>query len=412
VDWDVVVVGGGAAGLVAAQRAAARGRRTLLLEKNRRPGVKILMSGGTRCNLTQATDSRGIVAAFGPQGRFLHSALAQLGPQDLVALVEQEGVPMKVEPGGKIFPVSNRATDVLAAFLARLDRSGCTLALDEPLLDIQKTASGFELATSKRRLTTENLIITTGGKSYPRSGTTGDGYSWAKKFGHTVVSPRPALVPLIVPLDWIRDLQGVTVPDVRLRLLTVGTSSPSTKLDQRRGSLLFTHFGLSGPVALDISTSVTARLEKEKLALEIDFLPETSESSLDDQLCRRSSAAGKRHLAALLPQDLPRRLADALIAQAGVHANLTGAQLTRQQRTTLAQAIKRTIVPIAETRGFDKAEVTAGGVALDEVDPRTMQSRLVPNLYWAGEVLDLDGPIGGYNFQAAFSTGWLAGLRV
>ncbi|MGE5190865.1 MAG: FAD-dependent oxidoreductase, partial [Deltaproteobacteria bacterium] len=183
-DWDAVVVGAGAAGLLAATRAAERGRKTLLIEKNRRPGVKILMSGGTRCNLTQATDERGIVEAFGAHGKFLHSALASLGPRDLVELIEAEGVLTKTEPTGKIFPVSDKAADVLGALLRRLERSGCVLATAEPVHAIDRTSSRFQITTGRRALTAAALAITTGGCSYPGCGTTGDGYQWAAKFGH------------------------------------------------------------------------------------------------------------------------------------------------------------------------------------------------------------------------------------
>lgn len=406
-DWDVTVVGAGAAGLVAAERAAARGLRTLLLEKNKRPGVKILMSGGTRCNLTHATDARGIVAAYGPSGRFLHSALAQLGPWDLVALVENEGVATKVEETGKIFPVSNHATDVLAAFVARLGRTPCELALDEPVLGVERFDNGFRLRTSKRELTTQKLVVTTGGKSYPGSGTVGDGYGWAEAFGHTVVPPRPALVPITTNVDWARELKGITIPDAVLRLLPADGDKP---LDTRRGSLLFTHFGLSGPVALDISRAVTAQPRPHELRLEIDFLPGQNESQLEELLKREAMASGKRQLSAILPPELPNRLAIALIEAARLAPDLRAAELSKPSRAALVAAIKRQTLPISGTRGFSKAEVTAGGVALDEIDSRSMQSKLVPGLYWAGEVIDLDGPIGGYNFQAAFSTGWLAGL--
>ena len=194
-DWDTVVVGAGAAGLLAAARAAERGKRTLLLEKNRHPGAKILMSGGTRCNLTHATDARGIVAEFGPAGRFLHSALAALSPQDLVELFEREGVRVKVEQEtGKIFPASDKAADVLDALLRRLQRSGATLALEEPLCELERPDAeqgGFRLQTAKRSLLTPSVVITTGGQSYPGSGTSGDGYRWAAALGHTIVPPRP-----------------------------------------------------------------------------------------------------------------------------------------------------------------------------------------------------------------------------
>src|SRR6516164_2244884 len=217
--WDVVVAGAGAAGVMAAIRAAELGRRVLLLEKNRKPGVKILISGGTRCNLTHATDNRGIVAGYGPPGRFLHSALAALSVQDTIDLFEAEGVATKVEETGKVFPVSNKALDVLEALLRRLRRSGATLALEEPVRDLQVREPGFALTTPQRALGARRVILTTGGRSYPGSGTTGDGYALAARFGHTLVPPRPALVPVTVAVPWVRDLRGVTVPDVGVRVL-------------------------------------------------------------------------------------------------------------------------------------------------------------------------------------------------
>src|SRR5436190_9802150 len=241
--WDVVVVGAGAAGLLAAISAAEHGARVLLLEKNRKPGVKILMSGGTRCNLTHATDNRGIVEAYGPPGRFLHSALAAFSVQDTIDFFEAEGVATKVEETGKVFPVSNRAIDVLDALLRRLHRSGATLALQEPVLDLRRTDAGFVLTTPIRVLDAARVIVTTGGRSYPASGTTGDGYGFAARFGHTLVPPRPALVPVTVAVPWVADLRGVTVPDVGVRVL-----EEDRPLAGRRGSLLFAHFGLSGPV--------------------------------------------------------------------------------------------------------------------------------------------------------------------
>src|SRR5437016_3193878 len=207
--WDVVVIGAGAAGLLAAVRAAERGRRTLLLEKNRKPGVKTLTSGGTRCNVTHATDNRGIVEAYGPPGRFLHSALAALSVQDTVDLFEAEGVPTKVEETGKVFPVSNKATDVLDALLRRLHRSGATLALAESVLDLRPDPPGFALATPHRTVRAARVVLTTGGRSYPGCGTTGDGYAFAARLGHAIVTPRPALTPVRVQAPWVADLRGV-----------------------------------------------------------------------------------------------------------------------------------------------------------------------------------------------------------
>ncbi len=402
--WDVVVVGAGAAGLLAAIRAAERGRRTLLLEKNRQAGVKILMSGGTRCNITHATDNRGIVEAFGPPGRFLHSALAALSVQETVELIEAEGVPTKVEETGKVFPVSNKAADVLNALLSRLRRSGATLALEEPVQDLRPHDGSFALTTSRRMVTASSVILTSGGQSYPGSGTTGDGYGFTARLGHTIIAPRAALVPVTVAAPWVADLRGVTIPDVSVRVW-----EDSICLARRRGSLLFAHFGLSGPVVLDVSRVISRHTRPESLMLEIDFLPNLVEPALDEFLRSEAIASGKKQLAGILTGQLPRRLCETLLALVGMPGDRKAAGLKKADRSKLAEAVKRLRLPITGTLGFKKAEVTTGGVALDEIDSRTLQSKQVPGLFIAGEVLDLDGPIGGYNFQAAFSTGWLAG---
>jgi len=269
-DYDAIVVGGGAAGLFAAIFAAERGRRVLLLEKGRKAGVKILMSGGTRCNITHDCDNRGIVEAFGSNGRFLHSALAAFGPKDVLAFFHAEGVMTKVEDTGKIFPVSDRAVDVLDAILRRLDRSRAKLALAEPALSVEKIAEGgFRVSTGTRQLTCEHLLITTGGLSYPGCGTTGDGYGFARQFGHTVTATRPALVPLTVNAAWVPELKGITVPQAGLKVF-----DPENKLlDARKGSMLFAHFGLTGPAPLDVSRAVSGHATPNRLSLEMDFLP-------------------------------------------------------------------------------------------------------------------------------------------
>ncbi len=402
--WDVVVIGAGAAGMMAAIAAAEGGRRVLLLEKNRRPGVKILMSGGTRCNITHAATNRDIVDAFGPPGRFLHSALAALSVDQTVAFFETEGVATKVEETGKVFPVSNRARDVLDALLRRLDRSGARLSTGEPLRELAPGEGGWVVTTSTRTIRTPRVILTTGGQSYPGSGTTGDGYALAARLGHRIVTPRPALVPITTNVPWVAELRGVTLPDVAVRILD-GTRA----LAVRRGSLLFAHFGLSGPVILDVSRVVSGHPAPATLTLEVDLLPGEKEPALDERLRVETAASGKKQLAGMLSADLPRRLGEAILEQAGLPTDRRAAALSRADRQRLIGVLKRLCLTITGTLGFGRAEVTAGGISLDEVDSRTMMSKRTPGLYLAGEVLDLDGPIGGYNFQAAWSTGWLAG---
>jgi predicted flavoprotein YhiN len=430
--WDVAIIGGGPAGLMAAVRAAERGRKTILLDKNGEAGAKILLSGGTRCNLTHAADARGIVEAFGPNGRFLHSALAALSPQQVVDLFEAEGVPTKVEPGGKVFPASDRAADVRDALLHRAKRAGCTLAMAEPLVELTRATSGadipvcpieknepgrqeclphcddrgFRLVTAQRTIEAEKLLLATGGRSYPSCGTTGDGYRFAAALGHRIVEPHPALVPITSHAPWVLALQGITLPDVSVAVVE------SKPLAVCHGPLLFTHFGVSGPVILDLSHVVSGHAQPATLLLRCDLLPDVTEAELEERLAREQASAGKRHVGSLLDHWLPHRVGETIVALSGAAPNSPVGEFSKAQRRRLVQTVKQLDIPVAGTMGFRKAEVTAGGVSLDEVDSRTMQSKLVANLYFAGELLDLNGPEGGYNFQAAFSTGWLAGESV
>ena len=406
-DYDLVVLGAGAAGMMAASRAAARGRSVLVLEKSTKAGVKILMSGGTRCNLTHDATADEIADSFEElsgkqQSRFLRHALHHLPPDALVALFEAAGLATKVERTGKVFPQSDRALDVQQTLIGMVIETGAELALGEPAKDVDLSDGRFVVATSKRHVVAEKLLIAVGGQSYPGCGTVGDGYAWAKRFGHRIVAPRPALAPLKADAPWAAELQGTTVPDARLSIAS-GAAKPDLV---RRGSLLLTHFGLSGPVAMDASRAVMLNPTAGDWRARCDFLPSTKEESLDQHL---RDADGGKTLIGLLAERLTRRLASALLENANTPHDRRLAEMSRAERNRVIASIKRTEVPLLGSLGFKKAEVTAGGVDLSEVNPRTMESRLQPGLYFAGEVLDVDGPIGGYNFQAAFSTGALAG---
>ncbi|MCO6045421.1 NAD(P)/FAD-dependent oxidoreductase [Aeoliella sp. ICT_H6.2] len=404
---EVIVVGAGAAGLMAAIRAAERGKRVLLLEKNTKPGVKILMSGGTRCNLTHAADRRTLTDAFPRhQARFLRSPLAALGPEELVDRFHVEGLATKVESTGKVFPTSNRALDVQRTLLGMFQRAGAKLVLGVAVTGIEPAVDGFVVSTDADEYHCRSVVLATGGQSYPGCGTTGDGYAWAKSLGHSIVPPRPALVPLKTTDDWAHELSGLTLPDVGVSITKPGERKP---LAARRGSLLFTHIGLSGPVAMDLSREVTAHARSAGLQVVCDFLPDRTQEQLLDELRQLS---GRRVIRGLVAEWLPTRLADALVVQAGVPLDRVAAELSKAERQSLIDQIKRSKFDVNGTLGFAKAEVTAGGVSLSEVDSRDMQSKCTPGLYLVGEVLDIDGPIGGYNFQAAFSTGWLAGDSV
>jgi predicted Rossmann fold flavoprotein len=431
-DYDVTILGAGAAGLMAATRAAECGARVLIVEKNRRPGVKILMSGGTRCNITNArglrrleavsgpidptydpTQSRGIRAvpqAFGDNGAFLGPSLRRFDVDATVRMFEDAGVATKIEGNGKIFPRSDRATDVLDALVMRLERSGACLRCQSPVLEIERTTSEpggdfyFKVKLPDSTVTSKRVIVGVGGTSYPGCGTIGDGYAIARSFGHTIVDPRPALVPLRVGADWVPALRGLSLQDVVASV----HDRRYERLQERREAVLFAHFGLSGPAILDVSRAVARRGDPESLILQLDLVPSLSRDELDRGL-QTSCRQGRRALVTLLPAELPRRLTECVLLLAAIPENRMGPDLSRDERQRLLAALKGLSLPILGTLGFEKAEVTSGGVALGEVDPKTLESRLIPGLYFAGEVLDLDGLIGGYNFQAAWSTGWLAG---
>jgi predicted Rossmann fold flavoprotein len=431
-DYDVAVLGAGAAGLIAAARAAECGARVILLEKNRRAGVKILISGGTRCNITNARGlrrlepvggpidpaydpglcrgARAIQQAFGTNGGFLGPSLRRLDVDATVRLFEEAGVATKVEGNGKVFPASDRAVDVLEALLRRLDRSGAILrclspaAAVDPIEDDSGGPAGFAVRLPDSTVIANRVIVTVGGRSYPGCGTTGDGYEIAQRLGHAIVETRPALVPIRVVPEWVADLRGVTLPDVVAAI----QAADGSLLQERREAVLFAHFGLTGPAILDVSRAVTRSIEPGRLTLRLDLFPCVPREGLDRNL-QSSSRQGRRPVLSLVPELIPRRLAESLLVASGIPRERMSPELSREERLRLVAAIKGLSLPIRGTLGFEKAEVTSGGVSLQEVDPRTLESRLVPGLHFAGEVLDLDGLIGGFNFQAAWSTGWLAG---
>ena len=425
--FDVAVIGAGAAGLVAAFRAAERGSTVVLLEKNRRPGVKILMSGGTRCNLTnarglrslrgisgpidpnydpkEARGARSIQAAFGENGPFLAPALRALTVEKTVEMFEAEGLPTKVEGNGKLFPASDRAVDVLAALMRRLERSGVALRVHSPALAVDDLSDGgFSIDTPQGRVEASRVIVAVGGLSYPGCGTTGDGYAIARRFGHTIVEAKPALVPIRVDVPWVSDLRGLTIPDGVAGVI----DEEGRNLLSRRESVLFAHFGLTGPAILDVSRAVTRHDRATSLSVTLDLEPSRRADVLDSEL-QATCRSGKNLVVNLLPDHLPRRLAEAVILTSGIPLDRRGPDLSREERKRLVAGLKGLMIPVAGTLGFAKAEVTSGGVRLDEVDPNRLESLRRPGLHFIGEVLDLDGLIGGYNFQAAWSTGWLAG---
>lgn len=404
----MIVIGAGAAGMMAAAEASKRGARTCVLEKANKSGVKILMSGGTRCNVTHDCDTSGIAEAFGKNGRFLRQALDRFGPADIISLLKKRGVETKVESTGKVFPVSDRALDVCLALEKRMLDHGATLRLGTAVQNVLYSEGTFKVVLPQETLSCDRVIVTVGGMSYPGCGTTGDGYAWLKGFGHSIVSPRPALVPIVAGVEWTWNLQGLTLPDAHVTINKVGVKKKKGELATRIGSLLFTHFGFSGPAAMDVSRAIPED-DVSQIELRINALQDWNDDRFASWMHDKRSSSGNRQISTVLSEIVPRNLATALIASAQLDGETRVCEVNNRASTAICEGLLRTRVPIQGTRGFKKAEVTAGGVSLKEVDPRTMQSKLTSGLYVAGEILDLDGWIGGYNFQSAFSTGFVAG---
>jgi len=405
-ETDFLVLGAGAAGLIAATFSARCGVRTLVLEKGRQTGIKIRIAGGGHCNLTHDCSVRAMLAGFGAAAPFLEPSMKAWSPRAVRRHFERIGVPTYVGERGKVWPVSRSAREVRDALESEARAAGAAIRLNTGAEAVEReSGGGFTVRTPAGRVRCRRLLITTGGQSYPRTGTTGDGYRFAAALGHGLVEPVPALVPITVEDRWARELPGISLPGVRLRFL----GQDGKERGRSAGPLLLTHTGFSGPAALDLGGRV-ARHGKPGV-LEVDWQPDLAPEALDRAL---QTAATRAHRSArdLLSPWLPERLARALAEVARLPHDRTTSQLRGEERRVLVQTLKATRLTVTGTLGFARAEVTAGGIPLDEVNPVTMASERAPGLYIAGEVLDYDGLLGGYNLQAAFCTGKAAGLAV
>lgn len=411
---ELIVVGAGAAGLWAAAVGARAGRRTLVLEKTPRAGTKVLASGGSRCNLTTSLPPLEAARLFGTKGeRFLRRAFSSLPPIAVRGHFEALGVPTEEAPLDKVFPSSQRAVDVRDALLRDARDAGAEFCYDCAVIDVRKEGELWcvELESGEV-LRAPRLLLSPGGMSYARTGTTGDGYAWLERLGCELVEPVPALAPLASDAEWVHELSGIAVQDAQVKL----TDTNGKLIGRRERPVLFTHRGLSGPGAMDLSVHVARAIAEAarkghappSFWFSIDLCPTLERELLRTRLIEAAGRPGSPRLARALDGDLPRRLIDAACRQAGLEPNPLAASITKPQRHALVEALKGLDVPITGTLGFDLAEVTAGGLALHEVSPATMEVRAHPGLYVFGELLDLDGPIGGLNFQSAFATAELA----
>jgi len=409
---DVLVLGAGAAGLWCAEVAARGGREVVVLEKVSRTGTKVLASGGTRCNITTTLGPEEAARLFGPKGeRFVRSGFRSLPPSAVRERFEGWGVPTEVAPLEKIFPASGNAKDVRDALEGAARGAGAEVQLEAGARSIERDGGLWVVRTEDDRAWRASaLVVAVGGKSYPKTGTTGDGYPWLEALGLEVVEPVPALVPLTSPESWVHALTGIAWQGGEARL----EDHDGRVLQRRRRPLMFTHRGVSGPAAMDLSHHVArAQPESGALRLKLDFFPDLDREELRGALVASAGLPGaprlQRALGSMETGPMPRRLFDAVAESASLPGDVTVNALDRQMRHALVEAMKGLSVPVQGTVGWDHAEVTAGGLALREVNPRTMAVNRCPGLFVVGELLDLNGPIGGLSFQAAFATAQLAG---
>ena len=404
----IVVAGAGPAGLMAAATAAEYGAQVALIEKNPRVGKKLRITGKGRCNLTTSVDSSELVKGFPGNGRFLHSAFHEFSNTDLVEFFHQRGLKTKVERGSRVFPVSDQAEDVVNVLLENARRVGVETLHSTKVNELQfKNGKFIGVDSNKGNIAGDAVIVATGGMSYPGTGSTGDGYPWAEKLGHRIIEPRPGLVPLQVAENWTEDLEGLTLKNVKARAFT----GQGKLINEEFGELTFANFGLSGPIILSMSHKVGEYLIKtqQPATVKLDLKPALEEEKLDHRVQRDFGKYSRKMFKNALNDLLPQKLIPVIINLSGIEAEKECHQVTRRERLELVRLLKNLTLTVHSTRPIAESIVTAGGVNVKEVNPKTMESRLVQGLFFAGEILDVNGYTGGYNLQAAFSTGFVAG---
>ncbi len=401
----MIIVGGGASGLMAAGRAAEQGRRVLLLEKMGRVGVKLSLTGKGRCNLTNGGDLPTFISSFRHNGKFLYNVFSRFFNDDLISFFASRGLPVIEERGRRIFPASSRAQDVVRVLRFYAQSEGAILQIHSPVREIlagDGRVTGVRTDTS--RFEAPRVILATGGSSYPQTGSSGDGFRMAEKLGHTIQRLRPALVPLEVEEPFVRELPGVGLKNVKVTLVTEGR-----KAGEEFGEMLFTHFGVSGPIILTLSGLVVDRLSNAHVDLSIDFKPALSLEQVESRLMREFQEHHQKRIVNILDHLLPRRLVPIFIQRAGIPSQVKGNEVSAAARKRLLHLLKDWRLTVKGPRPLAEAIITAGGISVKEVHPLTLESRIIRGLHFCGEILDVDGKTGGYNLQAAFSTGWVAG---
>lgn len=407
---EILVIGGGAAGMIAAVAASKRGHHVVLLEKNEKLGKKVFITGKGRCNVTNAADIETLLANVCSNEKFLYSAFYGYDNQAVMDFLEKEGCPLKVERGDRVFPVSDHSSDVIGAFQRCLKKQGVDIRLNTEVKKLlwedapEKKVTGVSLKNGQN-IMADAVIVCTGGLSYPSTGSTGDGLRWAEETGHKLATCRPSLVPLETAEDWCQDLMGLSLKNVSLRVV-----SGKKELYHEQGEMLFTHFGVSGPLVL--TASCYLKNAKESVKMYLDLKPALSEEQLDKRLLRDFEEQKNKQFKNALGGLFPSKLIPIMVMLSDIDGEKKVNEITREERRAFVALMKNLPLTVTGTRSYAEAIITQGGVSVKDIDPSTMESKRMKNLYFAGEVLDLDAHTGGFNLQIAWSTGHLAGESV
>lgn len=405
--FDVIVIGAGPSGMMAAGRSAELDNKTLLLEKTDSPGKKLLLSGSHRCNITNnCSDEEDFIQNFSSTGKFLRNAFSVFFNRELLRFFRKRGLDVKIENNGRVFPVTDRSEDVLRVLVKYVKDSGCAILYRKEVSDIIKQGDVFEIAVKDNsRYSAKKVIVATGGLSYPKTGSTGFGFHIAKKLGHTVIEPKPGLTGVILKNDFLKEWQGVSFEDA-----AVGVYADERLIHKGRGEMIFTHFGISGPVILNMSRIVYDAISSGKrVFLSVDFKPGLNHRELDLLLHEKLRDNAVKKINNALKEIIPARLVRKILETARVDKDKRPAQVSKKEIRSILETLKGFRLAVESVRPIQEAMITCGGVSVKEIDPKTMESRITKGLYFAGELIDVDGSTGGSNLQAAFSTGWLAG---
>lgn len=399
----IVIIGAGAAGLLAASRARLHAEKVIVIERNEICARKVRITGKGRCNVTNIADIDEILENIPTNSRFMYSALNAFTNYDVIAMLEDYNVPTKVERGGRVFPQSDKAKDVADALVRAATGKNVLFVKAKATEIITENSRVTAVACGKIKYPCDSVILAAGGKSYPLTGSDGSGYRLAARLGHTVITPRPSLIPLVTEQKWVKELMGLSLKNVSLNIYSEGK-----KVFSDFGEMLFTHFGISGPIVLSASAHIRDIGEK-KYTAKIDLKPALDEKQLDSRILRDFEEAGKKHLINAMDKLLPKALIPVIIKLSGIAPHKEVCSVTKKERARLCCLIKSLELDITGTRPIEEAIVTAGGIKCSEINPSTMQSKLIDGLYFAGEIIDVDAYTGGFNLQIAFSTGYLAG---